>query len=64
MYNWSTDTKIMKKDKSAYAIWRLEQLVNFGLGNNKIGKNALKKNWLKLRLDPVKKKYLELILWP
>lgn len=64
MYNWSTDTKTIKKDKPAYAVWQLEQLVNFGLGKDKISRTALKKNWSKLHLDPVKKKYLELILWP
>ncbi|HLD27613.1 MAG TPA: hypothetical protein VJB39_02070 [Patescibacteria group bacterium] len=64
MYNWSIDLKQLKKDKEAYAIWRLEQMVNFGLGGKKINKNQLKKYWLSLNLDPVKKKYLEFLLWP
>ncbi len=64
MYNWTVDTKQLKKDKKQYAIWKLEQLVNFGLNGKKIDKTALKKHWPKLNLDPKKKKYLSLILWP
>ncbi len=64
MYNWSTDTKKIKQDKVAYAIWKIEQLVNFGLSQDKLDKKVLKKNWSKLQLDPVKKKYLKSVLWP
>jgi hypothetical protein len=64
MYNWSTDTKELKKDKKKYAIWRLEQLVNFGLGKEKISRAELKKNWNDLDLDKNKKKFLKMILWP
>jgi len=64
MYNWSTDTKELKKDKKKYAIWRLEQLVNFGLGKEKLSKKDLKKNWPDLNLDASKKKYLKMLLWP
>jgi len=64
MYNWSTDTKELKKDKKKYAIWRLEQLVNFGLGREKLSKKDLKKNWADLDLDAAKKKYLKMLLWP
>lgn len=64
MRNWSTDTKILKKDKKKYAIWRLEQLVNFGLGKEKLDKKQLKKNWGLLHLDPRKKSFLKTLLWP
>jgi len=64
MYNWSVDLKELKKDKKAYAVWHLEQLVNFGLGREKIDKKQLKKYWQFLHLDPAKKKYLSLLLWP
>lgn len=63
MYNWSTDTRQLKKDKEQYAIWKLEQLVNFGLADEKIDKKQLKKYWGVLRLDPKKKQYLEFLLW-
>ncbi|MEK7211443.1 MAG: hypothetical protein AAB731_02320 [Patescibacteria group bacterium] len=64
MYNWSVDTKELKKDKNKYAVWRLEQLVNFGLGGEKFNKSQLKKYWPLLDLDPKKKKFLSFLLWP
>jgi hypothetical protein len=64
MHNWSTDTNELKKDKKQYAIWRLEQMVNFGLGGKKISREELKKYWNFLSLDPHKKQYLKMILWP
>lgn len=64
MYNWNTDTKRLKQNKSKYIKWKLEQLINFGLGNEKISTNKLKKYWHKLNLDPNRKKFLEFLLWP
>lgn len=64
MYNWSVDEKQLKKDKNKYAIWQLEQTVNFGLGKVKLNKSQLKKYWKDLHLDPKKKKYLKFLLWP
>ncbi|MEK7189751.1 MAG: hypothetical protein AAB666_02090 [Patescibacteria group bacterium] len=64
MNNWSVDTTELKKDKKQYAIWRLEQLVNFGLGKEKISEGDLRANWSQLRLDPKKKKFLSFLLWP
>jgi len=64
MYNWSIDTTALRKDKKAYTIWRLEQMVNFGLGKKKIKAKELKENWRKLDLDPLKKNFLRMLLWP
>lgn len=64
MYNWSVDEKQLKKHPKQYIIWRLEQMINFGLGKEKLKKTELKKYWSKLSLDPKKKKYLEFLLWP
>ncbi|MFZ1736223.1 MAG: hypothetical protein IPJ67_04895 [Candidatus Moraniibacteriota bacterium] len=36
MQNWSTDIAELKKDPEQYALWRLEHLVNFGLGGERI----------------------------
>jgi hypothetical protein len=63
MYNWSTDTRELKKDKDAYTVWKIEQLVNFGLGREKLNADELKKYWGKLRIDPLKKNYLKFLLW-
>jgi hypothetical protein len=62
MYNWNTDTTELKKDKKKYTIWKLEQMVNFGLGKEKISKILLQRYWNELNLDPKRKKFLELIL--
>ncbi len=64
MHNWSVDTETLKKDKQQYKIWQLEQLINFGLGKEKINKDELKKYWPFLYLDPNKKKFLFSLLWP
>lgn len=64
MYNWSVDTTELKKDKKQYAVWRLEQMVNFGLGEEKINGKEIKKYWNILDLDRDKKNYLKTILWP
>lgn len=64
MYNWSVDINELKKDKEKYAVWRLEQMVNFGLGDEKINREELKKYWPLLNLDPKRKKFLSFILWP
>lgn len=64
MYNWSTDTKKLRLNRPKYNIWKLEQLINYGLGGQKINPRLLKENWSKLNLDPHYKKALEFFLWP
>jgi hypothetical protein len=59
MYNWSTDTATLKRSPKKYAIWRLEQLVNFGLNGEKIDTVQLRKYWPLLHLDPKRKRVLE-----
>lgn len=62
MYNWSVDEKELKKDKERHAIWRLEQLVNFGLGGEKIKKDDLKRYWPRMTIDPARKAFFEILL--
>ncbi|MDP2905863.1 MAG: hypothetical protein Q8O22_06155 [Candidatus Omnitrophota bacterium] len=64
MYNWSVDLKELKKDKEAYTIWRLQQLINYGLAGERLSKRLVKKYWDKLYLDPPTKRYLKFLLWP
>ncbi|OGJ42645.1 hypothetical protein A3B60_02750 [Candidatus Peregrinibacteria bacterium RIFCSPLOWO2_01_FULL_39_12] len=64
MYNWSINTKEIRKDKATYSIWKLEQLINFGMGNSKIKKQKLLQLMPSLDIDPAKKKYLSFLLWP
>lgn len=65
MYNWSVDEKAMKKaDPEGYKIWRLEQMINWGLGGEKLDKGLLRRYWGRISLDPIKKKYIKFLLWP
>lgn len=62
MQNWSTDEKLLKRDPEKYIIWRIEQMVNFGLGGKKIKAAELKKYWSRLTIDPSRRKFLDLLL--
>lgn len=65
MYNWSVDEKKFKKaDPEGYEIWRLEQMINWGLGGEKIDEKLLRKHWEKLFMDVLTRKYLQFLLWP
>jgi len=63
MYNWSVDTTKLEKHPEQYAIWKLEQLINYGLDGEKIKINLLRKYWSKLRIDPKKRDALTFLLW-
>lgn len=64
MYNWSVDEKELKKYPDKYAIWKLEQMVNFGLGEEKLNEADIKKYLPLLDIDEPTRKYLEFLLWP
>ena len=66
MYNWSVDEEAMKKaDPEGYEIWRLEQMINYGLQKGeKLPEFNVRKYWSRLALDPAKKDYLASLLWP
>jgi len=62
MRNWSTDTKNLRKNKDKFAVWKLEQLINFGLGKDKIKIDDFKKYWNILEIDPSKKEFLKFFM--
>ena len=62
MKHWSVQTSGLKKDPRLFAVWQLEQAINFGIRDGKIKKGDLRANWDKLDLDPAKKKFLALAL--
>lgn len=62
MKHWSVNTQELQKNPAAFAIWRLEQAINFGLRDSKIKKSELQKYWDALDIDPLKKKFLALAL--
>ena len=62
MKHWSVDEEALKKDPEGYAIWRLEQRINFGVGEKLISRSDLKRHWDQLDIDPYKRKALALAL--
>lgn len=67
MWNWSVDEKAFKKrDPEEYRLWRLTQLINYGLDEGeKLNEAEVKTAWprIKDRLDPHKAVYFEYLLW-
>lgn len=63
MYNWSVDENTLKQDPKRYAIWKLEQQVNFGLGGEKISEKELRTYWSDLKLDSARRRFLSLLLF-
>lgn len=62
MYNWSVDTKKLAKHPEKYTMWKLEQLINFGLNGERLKVSELKKYFSKINIDPKKRKYLKFLL--
>ena len=62
MYNWSTDKTTLKRYPKQYKIWRLEQLINFGLGKEKLPLEDVKKSLDTLSIDTKKKNYLKFLV--
>ena len=62
MYNWSTDAKKLSRDKDAFALWQLEQKINYGLGSEKLKQKELKKYWRRLQIDPYRRRFFDLLL--
>lgn len=62
MKNWSTNIQHLKKYPEKYRIWKLEQLINFGLSGKKIKEKEIKKYFGKLHIDPGKRKFLKFII--
>lgn len=62
MKNWSNTIEKFDKNSDQYVIWRLEQMINFGLDNQKISRPILKKYLSCLYIDERKRKYLKYLL--
>lgn len=62
MRNWSTDTTELKKDPEKLAIWKLEQMVNFGLQGERISAAILEKYFERIVIDPARRAYLTHLL--
>lgn len=62
MHNWSIDEKKLKQNPERYAVWRLEQLINYGLGDEKLSEEEVRRYWSELSLDPARRRFVELLL--
>jgi hypothetical protein len=63
MYNWNIDTTTLREDPEAYTIWKLEQMINYGLDGGKLERRLLEKYWDRLRIDPKRRATLAFFLW-
>ena len=62
MYNWNTDLNSFKS-KEESTVWKLNQLINFGLNGEKLNLRLVKKYWDKLYIDANRRKFLSLLIW-
>lgn len=65
MENWNVDENQMKKNPVRYKLWRVSQLINYGLGQERLNLKYLRDNWKKLstRIDSSKKAALEFMIF-
>ncbi len=64
MYNWSVNTSDFKKNfPKKYKIWKIEQMINYGLNNEKLDEIDVRKYFSKLRLDPKKREYIKSLIF-
>jgi hypothetical protein len=64
MHNWSTDTTRLKENPEQYAVWRLEQQLNYGLNEDeKIDRKQLEEYLPVLNIDKDTRNYLEFLLY-
>lgn len=63
MYNWNTDISSFDRKSPEFVIWKLEQLINFGLNREKLNFGLVKKYWKRLVLDPKRKSFLKALIW-
>lgn len=63
MRNWSVDTTELQKNPEQFAVWRLEQMINFGTGGEKILAEELRIYWDRLVLDKDKREFIGFLLW-
>ena len=67
MYNWShIDEEAMKRENpEKYRLWRLTQMINYGLDGEKLDREEVKVNWPRIKgeIFPTHRRYLEYLLW-
>ncbi len=60
--HWSVGETALSQDPHAYAVWRLEQRINYGIGEERIDTGTLRAHWDEIDIDPSKRRALALVL--
>ena len=60
---WDYTKTEYEKQAAADPIWKLERLINYVLGEEKIDRELLKRFLPKLRIPENRRDFLELLLW-
>jgi len=60
---WDYTKTEYEKQAAADPIWKLERLINYGLGEEKIDRELLKQLLPKLRIPENRRDFLALLLW-
>lgn len=66
MLNWNVDEdRFKKEDPQGHKLWRLTQLINYGLDNEKLDKKELMDAWPKIKadVDPYLARLIEFLIW-
>ena len=66
MDSWSVNEKKLKASSGQkYRIWKQIQLINYGLGDEKLDRQLVKNHWkaIKDQVDPLKACVIEYWLW-
>lgn len=61
--HWSVDTSELSKKPGDFAVWKLEQRINWGIGEERLKIADLRKYWDKIDIDPFKRRALELAVF-
>lgn len=55
VHNWSVDEKAFKKaDLESYKIWRIQQMINYGLDGERLSRKEVKKKGKGVRPSDVR----------
>jgi len=66
MYSWTVDEKKLRHgNPQKYQVWKQVQLINYGLGDEKLDREVVKSHWsdIKDQVDPLKASVIEYWLW-
>lgn len=60
---WDYDKTEYQKQAEIDPVWKLERLINYGLGKERIKKEILEKHLGKLKIPENRRAFFELLLW-